>query len=90
MNETNIVTPDIVGTMELLYETGWTDGLPVIPPTKERVKEFIDYLQRSPDDLIAEVPPLGGKATVERIAVNSVMAAVCPSTCLSWLRPLKP
>ena len=78
LNETNTLTPDLVGTMELLFETGWTDGLPVVPPTKARVKEFIDYLQRSPDELIAEVPPLGGKATVERIAVNSVMAGCLP------------
>ena len=69
---------DLVGTTELMYETGWTDGLPVVPPTKERVAEFTAYLRRSPDELIAEVPPLGGKATVERIAVNAVMAGCLP------------
>ena len=78
MNKTNTLMPNVAETMELLYETGWTDGLPVVPPTKERVKEFIDFLGRPPDDLIAEVPPLGGKATVERIAVNSVMAGCLP------------
>ena len=50
----------------------------MVPPTQERVKQFIDYLQRPPDEVIAEVPPLGGTATVERIAVNSVMAGCLP------------
>ena len=70
---------DSVDASELMYETGWTDGLPVVPPTKNRVKEFIDYLKRSPEELIGESPPLGGKATVERIAVNSVMAGCLPA-----------
>jgi len=69
--------------MELMYETGWTDGLPVVPPTRERVKQFIGYVGRSPDELIAEVPPLGGRATIERIATNAVMAG-----CLSEHMPV--
>jgi len=69
---------DSVAASELMYETGWTDGPPVVPPTKARVKEFTGYLQRSPDELIGEIPPLGGKATVERIAVNAVMAGCLP------------
>ena len=72
------LSPDLTDTMELMFETGWTDGLPVVPPTAERVKEFVDYVGRAPDELIAEVPPLGGRATIERIAVNSVMAGCLP------------
>ena len=72
------LSTELVGATELMYETGWTDGLPVVPPTEERVKEFTDYSRRSPEELIAEVPPLGGQATVERIAVNSVMAGCLP------------
>ena len=74
----NTLSADQPGVIELMYETGWTDGLPVVPPTKERVQEFLDYQQLSPDEVIAEVPPLGGKATVERIAVNAVMAGCLP------------
>ena len=69
---------EVVDTIELMYETGWTDGLPVVPPTRERVKDFIEYADRSPGEVIAEVPPLGGRATVERIAVNAVMAGCVP------------
>ena len=64
--------------IDLMYETGWTDGLPVVPPTADRVKLFVDYTGRDPDEVIAELPPLGGKATVERIAVNAVMAGCKP------------
>jgi len=74
-----VSSPGLVDTIELMYETGWTDGLPVVPPTRERVKQFTDFLlPRSPDDLIAEIPPLGGKATIERVAVNAVMAGCLP------------
>ncbi len=73
-----MLSPEVVDTIELMYETGWTDGLPVVPPTRERVKDFIEYADRSPDEVIAEVPPLGGRATVERIAVNAVMAGCVP------------
>ena len=69
---------EVTDAIELMYETGWTDGLPVVPPTRERVQQFIDYIQRSPDELVAEIPPLGGKATIERIAVNCVMAGCLP------------
>ncbi len=72
------LSPDLTDTMELMFETGWTDGLPVVPPTAEKVKEFVDYVGRAPDELIAKVPPLGGRATIERIAVNSVMAGCLP------------
>ena len=71
--------PTEVGeTLELMYQTGWTDGLPVVPPTADRVRQFIEHADRSAEELIAEVPPLGGRATVERIAVNAVMAGCLP------------
>ena len=74
----NALSLDLAGAAELMYETGWTDGLPVVPPTKERVADFVAYLRRPPDELIGEIPPLGGKATVERLAVNAVMAGCLP------------
>ena len=64
--------------IELLYETGWTDGLPAVPPARDKVEQFVGYTGRSPDDLIAELPPQGGRATIERIAVNAVMAGCLP------------
>ena len=63
---------------ELFYKRGWTDGLPIVPPTKERVKEMLRGSDLSADYLIAIVDPMGGKATIEKIAVNAVMAGCRP------------
>lgn len=63
---------------EHFYASGWTDGLPVIPPTEDLVAEVLRYSDRAPEDVVAELPPLGGAATVEKIAVNAVMAGCMP------------
>ena len=69
---------DAATAIDLMYETGWTDGLPVVPPNADRVRQFVDYTGRDGAEIIAELPPLGGRATVERIAVNAVMAGCLP------------
>jgi hypothetical protein len=55
-----------------------TDGLPVVPPTRERVEAAIAAAGRPRDELVALVAPAHGRATVERIAVNAVMAGCRP------------
>jgi len=71
------------GTLEevnrFFYKRGWTDGLPVIPPTEEAVAEMLTGTDLPPDYLVAKVPPHMGKATVEKIAVNAVMAGAVPT-----------
>ena len=69
---------NIGDAIDLMFATGWTDGLPVVPPTEDRVKKFVEYTGQDAGELVAELPPLGGKATVERIAVNAVMAGCLP------------
>ena len=64
--------------VELMYQTGWSDGLPLVPPTGELVEAMASASGRAADELIAEIPPLGGRATVERIAANAVMAGCLP------------
>lgn len=59
---------------EHAYDQGWTDGLPVIPATPESVQRFVAASGRAGDDLIGILPPRKGRATVEVIAVNAVMA----------------
>jgi hypothetical protein len=72
--------PDNFGEFfEFAYERGWTDGLPVVPPTPELVELMFGQLTRDPQDVIARVPPAMGEATVERIAVNAVMAGCKPA-----------
>jgi hypothetical protein len=63
---------------ELFYKRGWADGLPIVPPTKERVEEMLKGSDLSPDFLITEVDPMMGQATVGKIAVNAVMAGCRP------------
>jgi len=64
---------------EALYARGVTDGLPVIPPTRERVAAALAATGRDAGELIALVPPNFGRATVERIAINAVMAGCLPT-----------
>jgi hypothetical protein len=63
---------------EHAYEQGWTDGLPIIPATPERVQRFVAASGRAADELIGLFPPRKGRATVEAIAVNAVMAGCRP------------
>lgn len=56
----------------------WSDGLPLVPPTPERVATMLQHTQRKPDDVVAQVAPGFGEATVERIAVNAVLAGCAP------------
>ena len=56
----------------------WSDGLPLIPPTRETVDEMLIGTDLSPDHLVGLVEPGGGEATVEKIAVNAVMAGCLP------------
>jgi hypothetical protein len=56
----------------------WSDGLPVVPPTRERVQRMLAHTRRSPAEVIAAVAPGYGNATVERIAINAVLAGCDP------------
>ncbi len=62
----------------LYQERGWTDGLPIVPPTGEAVRECLRWTDRDPREVVAVLPPRQGEATVERIAINAVMAGARP------------
>jgi hypothetical protein len=64
---------------QFFYQRGWTDGLPIIPPTEKAVAEMLSGTDLAPDYLVAEIVPRNGKATVERIAINAVMAGCLPT-----------
>jgi len=59
-------------------EKGWTDGLPVYPPTASRVAAMLRYTDRKPDDVAGIIPPRNGAATIEKIAINAVMTGCRP------------
>ena len=62
----------------------WSDGHPIIPPTADRVSEFLKYTDRAPDEVIATLPISYSQATPRNIAVNGVMAG-CPPQCMPIL-----
>jgi hypothetical protein len=62
----------------LFYERGWTDGLPIIPPTEESVRWMLSGCNRDLQELVAILPPKLAEATVEKIAINAVMAGCLP------------
>jgi hypothetical protein len=64
--------------MEALFERGWTDGLPVVPPTEKRVLAMLDGTARGPQDVVATVPPDLVECSVEKVAINAVMAGCKP------------
>jgi hypothetical protein len=61
------------------YMRGWTDGLPVIPPTEEVVDKMLTGTDLKADQVVAKIIPRLGKATAEKIAVNAVMAGALPT-----------
>lgn len=72
----------VEGTEETVYEyflsQGWTDGLPVIPPTVERVEDFLAQANLAPEEVIGVIPPQWAQLSVGKLAVNAVMAGCKP------------
>ena len=64
--------------LDYAYEKGWTDGLPVVPPTLARVARMIAAAPQGQLDSLGLIEPRGGEATIERIAINAVMAGCKP------------
>ena len=64
--------------VEVCFERGWTDGLPVIPPTDVRVLRMLQGTTRKPDEVVGLIPPNLAPCTVEKVAINAVMAGCKP------------
>lgn len=72
------VVDDLEAMQELCGEQGWGDGLPVIPPTPQRVQEFLDAARLTPDTIVARAPERNVVFVAESVAVNAVMAGARP------------
>ena len=70
---------DVREVQEFYYRRGWTDGLPVNPPTEDAVREMLTGTDLPADHLVGKMIPRQGKVTVEKIAVNAVMAGALPT-----------
>ncbi len=64
--------------IEHYFYAGWTDGLPVIPPTAEKVEEFLHHTPLGPSEIVGIEPVKGRIVTVEKVVINSVMAGCLP------------
>ena len=64
--------------IETYFERGWTDGLPVVPPTPELVSAFLAAAKLQPDQIVGVEPVKGAVITAEKAAINAVMAGCKP------------
>jgi len=69
---------DVTAFTEFSLLRGWGDGLPLVPPTEARVRAFLAKNNRYPDEVICTLPPSNAECTVEKIAINAVMAGAAP------------
>lgn len=68
------VDDDVVAFTQLATDAGWGDGLPLVPPSEALVRGHVAASGRFPDEALGALPPRGGLCTVEKLAINAVMA----------------
>ena len=69
---------DTAEAIELYYSKGWTDGLPVIPPTGEKIQAMLDSVRMNPDEEVVFIESRQVSVTAEKVAINAVMAGCKP------------
>src|SRR5499426_2839166 len=79
LSELTTVADDAEALLDYVETQGWGDGFPVLPPTEARVQAMLDATPLPPSHVVAVVEPRRGEATVEKIAVNAVMAGCAPA-----------
>lgn len=78
--DASVFTGSFADVQEFFHDKGWTDGLPVVPPTRELVEQMLEHTPLSSDHVIGTLLPEGREATVWNVAVNGVMAGCKPET----------
>ena len=69
---------DFGAVQELYHSNGWTDGLPIVPPTREAVAGCLEWAMMAPGQLVGIEPVRGMAVTAEKLAINAVMAGCLP------------
>jgi hypothetical protein len=75
----SVFSGDLAEVQRFFYNRGWTDGLPIMPPTRAAVDEMLTGTDLPPDHVVGKMIPMLGKVTVEKIAINAVMAGALPT-----------
>ncbi len=73
-----VFTGDFDAVQEYFHARSWSDGMPVVPPTIDRVERFLRFTDRKPSEVLGVLPPANRQATVWSVAVNGVMAGCRP------------
>ena len=84
LHSRRIELAELEDEFEAIFARGWTDGLPVVPPTEERVLRMLEGTTRDAQDIVATVPPDLVDVTVEKVAIAAVMAGCLPEY-LPWV-----
>jgi hypothetical protein len=69
---------DAFAANELYQDNGWTDGLPIVPPTEKLVRDFLDGARLAPEDVVGVEPVRRRRITAEKVAIAAVMAGCRP------------
>ena len=73
-----IEVAELEDPVEVAFDRGWSDGLPIVPPTPLRITRMLSGTTRKPDEVIGVIPPNLIECTVEKVAINAVMAGCRP------------
>lgn len=79
LHATRLEADDLLAAMELFDERGWTDGLPIVPPTEERVLAMLDTVRRESTAIVGRLPERRREVSLEKVAINAVMAGCRPA-----------
>ena len=75
---TSVHWDDALDAIEQCYRLGWTDGLPVVPPTEHRVSQFLEHVGLPASQVVGEIPERRREVTAGKVAANAVMAGCLP------------
>ena len=94
LNSRVLEVEDIMSMQELYHSRGWTDGMPIVPPTADAVSACLDWALMSPHQLIGVEPVRGRAITAEKVAISAVMAGCLPMhfplVATAWAALLQP
>ena len=74
LQQQSIEVEDALAVQELFYQNEWTDGLPVVPPTKDKIESMLETVPMDPQTIIGTIPERGSAFTLEVASINAVMA----------------